>query len=465
MKFQFRNLGIINRAELTLGDFTIVCGKNNTCKTYVTYAMYGAFYLWHILELEHKPFNRIVDELIENETAILPLDGIQHDRETILRHASKYLSGAEVGKVISGIEKSFEKTDVILGLDDVSEQPTDEDIKKVFSDNEMLEGKRIKGTNSIRLSLTRKARMGKENTEQVQGLRLLLMRMMIDVLFINQISRPFIASTERTGAAIFQKELDFTRARLVDVLKGRPKATVDRLLGKFSGDYPIPVRNNVDFIRELSSIAKKNSVLVSEHPDVLKQFENIIGGEYRITEEGEVLYAPQGGRVNLTMVESSSAVRSLLDIGFYLKHVARPGDILMIDEPELNLHPENQRLVTRLLATIVNCGIKVFITTHSDYVIREINTLMALHEPGDERLVKLAKKEKYQDSEILSREKVQLYTTQEEPNNNHGQKAGRQKGYILVKTEIDQETGISLGSFDDTITEMNRIQDEIVWGQ
>ena len=78
------------------------------------------------------------------------------------------------------------------------------------------------------------------------------------------------------------------------------------------------------------------------------------------------------------MGESSSAVRSLLDIGFYLEHIAKKGDLLIIDEPELNLHPENQRCIARLLAKLVNYGIKVFITTHSDYIVKELNTLIML---------------------------------------------------------------------------------------
>jgi predicted ATPase len=34
MKFQIEKLGIINKAEIELGDLTIVCGKNNTGKYY-----------------------------------------------------------------------------------------------------------------------------------------------------------------------------------------------------------------------------------------------------------------------------------------------------------------------------------------------------------------------------------------------------------------------------------------------
>ncbi|MDR2644169.1 MAG: ATP-binding protein [Planctomycetaceae bacterium] len=56
-------------------------------------------------------------------------------------------------------------------------------------------------------------------------------------------------------------------------------------------------------------------------------------------------------------------VRALFLFGNYLRYVAAPGDILMIDEPELNLHPEKQRQIARL----ANAGIKVSLTTHSDF--------------------------------------------------------------------------------------------------
>ena len=73
----------------------------------------------------------------------------------------------------------------------------------------------------------------------------------------------------------------------------------------------------------------------------------------------------------------------MLDIGFYLRHMAMPGDLLMIDEPELNLHPENQLRIARLFSQLVNIGIKIFVTTHSDYIIKELNTLIVLNQDSD----------------------------------------------------------------------------------
>ncbi len=38
MKIKIKNLGALKQAEFTIGDLTIICGNNNTGKTYATYA-------------------------------------------------------------------------------------------------------------------------------------------------------------------------------------------------------------------------------------------------------------------------------------------------------------------------------------------------------------------------------------------------------------------------------------------
>ena len=41
MKVIIENIGVFKYAEYELADLTIICGKNNTGKTYATYALYG----------------------------------------------------------------------------------------------------------------------------------------------------------------------------------------------------------------------------------------------------------------------------------------------------------------------------------------------------------------------------------------------------------------------------------------
>ncbi|MDM8535483.1 AAA family ATPase, partial [Desulfobacterales bacterium HSG17] len=285
-----------------------------------------------------------------------------------------------------------------------------------------------------------------------------------DLLFKKYIPRVFIASAERTGSAIFQKELDFTRNRLVDLLGDKSSSLHPfDLLDKFSSEYPIPVRRNVDFIRELSSISNKDSFIYQNHPGILEDFSNIIAGEYKVTKDGDVQYVPESNkRLRLSMVESSSAVRSLLDIWFYMRHTAKPGDMFIVDEPELNLHPENQQRIARLFARLVNIGIKVFITTHSDYIIKELNTLIMLNKKTN-FTNRIAAEEKYNEKEFISADKVKVYIAE----NQLVLKKGNKKRTLcmsLTPADIDSNLGIEVKSFDTTIDDMNRIQEALVWG-
>jgi len=94
-----------------------------------------------------------------------------------------------------------------------------------------------------------------------------------------------------------------------------------------------------------------------------------------------------GGKKNgcLPFYIASSAVKSQLDMSFYIKHLAKKGDILLVDEPEQNLHPVNQRKMARLFVQLIKAGIKVLVTTHSDYLIKELNHLILLNNEFENR--------------------------------------------------------------------------------
>ena len=283
-----------------------------------------------------------------------------------------------------------------------------------------------------------------------------------EIIFAPLFPTPFIASAERTGAAIFRKELNFARNRLLkEMSQADDKIDPRELLHKSYQDYPLPVEKNVDFTRQLEGISQQKSFLADKHPEVLKRFGNIIGGTYRVTRNDELFFMPRGKRIRLNMNESSSGVRSMLDIGFYLRHVAKPGDLLMVDEPELNLHPENQRRIARLFARLVNLGIKVFITTHSDYIVKELNTLIMLNQDKP-HLKKIARQEEYDNSELVSADKIKVYIAEEALIKLDGNQR-RTRCQTLVEAKIDPELGIEARSFDTTIDDMNRIQDAIMW--
>ncbi|MDR3012685.1 MAG: hypothetical protein LBU70_05675, partial [Chitinispirillales bacterium] len=92
----------------------------------------------------------------------------------------------------------------------------------------------------------------------------------------------------------------------------------------------------------------------------------------------------------------------------------------------------------------------------------ELNTLIMLNR-GGERLEALAEREKYKVSELLDPQKVRVYMAEEARIKLDGSER-KTKCQTLIPADIDNELGIEAKCFDRTIDEMNRIQDEIVWG-
>lgn len=464
MKISLRNLGPLVEADFEVGDLTIICGCNNTGKTYATYATYGFFDFWN--DGYDLPLNpEYVQTLMEKGKVEIDLSSHRNSFSKYLKDAGKRYSKM-LHLVFAGNEKHFRDSEFSIEAvspDGYMEREVDYAFDSPPLAPTPLRILKPAGSSVLTISLER----AKMDSPFPLYLRHHLWNkfsaVIKDTLFGSVFPRPFISSAERTGSSIFQKELDFTRNRLVELLGDKAgKIQPAMLLGRFKGDYPIPVRQNVDFIRELFSVARNDSYILQNHSEMLDAFADIIGGEYKVSKE-EVLYIPRSNkRVRLPLVEASSSVRAMLDVGFYLRHIAAPGDILMIDEPELNLHPENQRRLARLFASLVNIGIRVFVTTHSDYIIKELNTLIMLKQ-GKPHHRKIAKAEGYDERELILPDKIRVYIAQEAPVL-RAEKKRKRSLPTLVRADIDPELGIEAISFDKTINEMNRIQESILFG-
>ncbi len=462
MKIKVKNLGTLREAEFTLGDLTIICGGNNTGKTYATYALFGFLYTWRQMLSIQINDDKIEELLADGVIRIDIQEYVKKSEQIIIKSCDRYTQ--ELPKIFAAPVDRFKNTEFNISLEIKTE---DIKLKNKFD-------QKMGSANAELFSITK----SEESTELVVTIlvekdkvkippgiiKILIANAIKDIIFAQFFPRPFIASAERTGAAIFRKELNFAKNRLLEEI-GQADENIDtmELLLKEYDDYALPIKTNVEFTRKLETIVKKNSFITDEYPDLLADFTDIIGGEYTVTRNDELYYVPKGKKVKLSMDESSSAVRSLLDIGFYLKHEAEHGDLLMVDEPELNLHPENQRRVARLFARLVNVGIKVFITTHSDYIVKELNTLIMLNHDKP-HLQRIAQQEGYRPEELITAQKIKVYIA-EEANMKLEGNTKKTKCQTLIPADIDPELGIEARSFDTTIETMNRIQEAIYWSE
>ena len=464
MIIKVKNLGALRQAEFCLGGLTIICGENNTGKTYATYALFGFLHTWRKMLSVEIDSNKINQLLSEGSVRIDLQEYIKQTKQILIQGCQVYTK--ELPKIFAAPVERFnepkKETEFNVNIEMESTH-----FKRKFqmimgsTNAELFSITKIEESAEIVITLL----VEKEKVEIPHSIISEIIASAIkEIIFTPFLPRPFIASAERTGTVIFRKELNFARNRLLEEMSQSGK-NINRmeLLFKVYQDYALPIEENVDFARELETLFKKRSFISEVHPNLLTDFADIIGGEYIVTSNDELYYVPKGKRVKLSMDEGSSAVRSLLHLGFYLRHEAQEGDLLIVDEPELNLHPENQRRIVRLFARLVNIGIKVFVTTHSDYIIKELNTLIMLNHDKP-HLKRIAAAEGYRPEELISSEKIKVYIAQEDSVLLEG-KARRSKVQTLSSADIDPEMGIKANSFDKTIETMNRIQEQIVWGE
>lgn len=126
-----------------------------------------------------------------------------------------------------------------------------------------------------------------------------------------------------------------------------------------------------------------------------------------------IKYQPEGSEKELPLYVASSIVSEISPLLLVLKSGIN-FNAMIIEEPEAHLHPELQQKMARLLINMMNLGIPVWITTHSDTILQHINNMMKLK--NHVRSSELQKEYGYRKEDLLSREDVQMY--QFVPDNN-----------------------------------------------
>ena len=469
MKLQFKQLGSLYQGELELADLTIICGENNTGKTYITYALYGLLKLWKNFA-EFEPSRKEIETL--EETGVLNIDlkaKLEKNHLQLKSELSKnYLKNLH--EILASRTDLFKDTELFLDF-----QIGDSWQKKSFTDEiRSKKGKALltiyKPENSTRVEFV----ATEEESEEIpsfaynQWIEEALLDIVLGDVFPKNV---LMASTERTGSVIFKDELNLTKNRLLDLIAQehnsntgiKPNELLNTVYRKQS--YALPVRRNLEFVNQLAIFEKQDSYIVEKHPEIIKQFSTLLGGEFKTNKEGMTYFIPNGNKkLKLQLGEASSSVRSLLIVWYYLRHLLEKGDMLMIDEPELNLHPVNQRRFARLIAQLINAGIKIFITTHSDYIIKELNTLIMFNrELPHYKAIK--EKKGYASDEKINPEKIAIYSTKLELIEVEKGKRRQSKNILKPIIPIDERFGIGIEAFDESIKEMNAIQDAILYGE
>ncbi len=443
IKFKLENIGLVEKAEVSLNEFTLICGENNTGKTYITYSIYGFLNLWNDL-IDFNIDKNIFEELDENGFCRINLNIYKDKLQNILSELS--ISYTQRLSSIFSVEDEWFKNSKfeVFIVETILDLNIDIEVENTFSSSkkDMLQMKKEKGSHILEVS-TLSPNIKKQIPHFV--LETGINRTLGDIFFKQYFKNPFIITSERTGISLFYKELDINKNVMVEHITNNKSKDIDpfKLFEDSISRYAMPILHNINYTRDLGDgICKKKSFLFNDK-EVLGYFSDILQGTYKVVNK-EVFFITKKNKKQIPMYFSSSATKSLIELFFYIQHSAQKDDLLIIDEPELNLHPDNHMKIARLLAHLLNKGINIFITTHSDYLVKEINNLIRLnHNITDKN--KILKKYKYKEHDILDYKNISAYI------NDFGN----------VKQVKINNFGMQIDSFDNAINSLSNAMDEI----
>ncbi|WP_069805810.1 MULTISPECIES: AAA family ATPase [Thermogemmatispora] len=431
MQITVCNLGPLRRAEIVMKPLTVFVGKNNTGKTWLAYTIAGSLgryswsrylsaYLSGQTRQKYRPLDQLVRRVAEQSSGFLDLLDFAEE------HAERFLNDLLLGVpewlplFLGSDHARFEE--LTLSIDIAAFKP--ELLRRLLlasvsdyigGDKEDAPLKALKESGEARLYFY----PGQNVSERLPRREIagfvngIVFREILQAFWRNISYFP----TERSSI-IYERFISLPPS----VRNKRGHRTTDtrglleRLLTALSEQQPrlVPVPI-ADFVEIVWRFHRQSSLSLSQVEDqaaasrspylelgALLQ-EEILEGTLDFTpaEAGtarEILFCPipmaaspePTPRTELELSVSSSMVKELSSLALYLRYLARPGELLVIDEPEMNLHPEAQVKMIELLAMLVNAGLQIMITTHSTYMIDHLINLLAAARHPQERHDELA---------------------------------------------------------------------------
>lgn len=452
MRIKISNLGAIGEGVVDLSKrVTLLCGHNGTGKTYFSYVVYALLRN----RLHIKGDDELVDQLLNGRTATLSINF-----ELLAKYRELMLDA-----VVRDIDDLFgigsETAQKLFASFRMEYVETKEEMNRQIKEVSLQRTLHIQ---SVDVTLTKKAgeeeltlQIQNENVpnEAVMGLRFFLSSAIFHTLAVYPINEADVFPVERNSIYTFSKELSIRKQEAMDNIQ--MMIDKDKKINKFdilfnNKRYPLPIKDGLLVAEDLAEI-KKNQSEFYEFAERLE--EELLQGRVQISNDGEIQFKPQRAlRTVLPIQMTASIIKTLSSLVVYLKHIAKPNDLIIIDEPEINLHPDNQIILARLLARLANKGFRLWISTHSDYIIREFNNLVMLSHKDKKSVQKVADESLYKEDEYIKQNDLAVYF--------FGYKNKTSKKVIVTQVPV-AENGFEIKSIDEVINRQNDISEALFY--
>ena len=449
MRINYKDFGPLKTGFLELSNLTVICGSNNCGKTYIAHSI--DYIQNEYLPSMYDKISKLLSDKIKKLLLVSPsiefkvqdyYDELHHNNlitnlnAKIKKEIASYFSVSDDFFKDSSLKiqisyeevlAAFKKSRIVISIDNELYLKKDSG-SYMYSFKQIIDEKNITDENK---------------TYQLHLVEAIA-RDVVKDSFNEMGVTAFTIPGERSGLALLYKSYI---SEAMDVAFDITSVPPTKIKANMNTNVKItrPVLNYIKFLN-----GPYNGPRFHNKPRESFDFSmssSLLSGNL-IIESNNIQYKPSDTDMALDLYMASSSVKSLLGLDLFLRYGVDFGyQTLIIDEPELNLHPKLQREIAKVLAHISNSGVKVIITTHSEFIMNELNILLNINSLSPNLQEKYFKEYGYNQKMLLSTEGYRAYTV---------------KDCSLELMSFDKQEGYIINSFNDTILNLNTIINELI---
>ena len=365
MRLNIQNFGIIESASVNINGLTVICGENDSGKSTIGKLLFAMIKASQ--KYEEELGEGVISQIFLNLSRISVLL-LQGDRDESLRNISIYFRRLDPDEIL--LTKDLSSLYSIID-DNVSDLSLKNKIYEYISKIDILiqntpNEKKAK-ENALKKALYSEFKNFSHKSSEIK---------------LNDLNNDTIIkfNSDKKGVSniVFDKPMllhDVTYIENPFILQFRRMFLNAITLLDESNTTRSWVREKVSL--HLKDLARKLSVLdpktIEFSENKLQKLSNniseLIDGSFYYDEEQDDFILNRNGHVFSSMniasgIKALGLFNSLLKGGFVNER-----SLLILDEPETNLHPKWQNEYAKLLCNLVKSNIKIIIATHSPYMI------------------------------------------------------------------------------------------------
>ncbi|MBN2825307.1 MAG: ATP-binding protein [Campylobacterales bacterium] len=312
---------MIKEAKVNIDGLTVIAGENDTGKSTVGKALYYANVIDEITNEATKKTQKYIDELHYNYSILQELKSTDENTKQNLEGLTK-----EQKELRKELDKLWEEGDKKI------EQVESKILANIDELNQKLISIRVEIQEKIfyfQLLPTSKVSIDNQTESKV--------------IFIDT---PILANF-------------FDFFSMLDTVQNEIEYEVN--------NYPYLSRS---LFKQLRLKLKKETTL--DKYAMLETLKEIIGGELKTDSMGKLVFVKNDGSTHnvnavATGIKNFGILQLLLKNNYLTKDA-----ILIIDEPEVHLHPKWQLEMAKVIVDLVKNGVKVIVNSHSPYMIEAL---------------------------------------------------------------------------------------------